>query len=109
MSTPGAFIRVNTVVVRLHKDVHRYLNTYHAAGECRRQVKDLRNVVKNVKIVEFHYHFWNHHEKCIQMSTNMPSIGLVIPEITCQMLVFENFEKTNTILLRKTNASRGKC
>ena len=31
--------------------------------------------VKNVKIVEFHGHIWNYHEKCIQMSTNMPGIG----------------------------------
>ena len=27
-------------------------------------------------------------EKCIQISTNMPSIGLVIPEINCEMLAF---------------------
>ena len=31
---------------------------------------------------------WNHHEKCIQVSTSMLSIGLVIPEITCEMLEF---------------------
>ena len=47
---------------------------------------DIRNVthfVKNVKIVEFHYHIWNHHEKCIQISTNMPDIdGLEICEIS---------------------------
>ena len=64
------------------------INAFHAAGECRRQVKNLTNVAKNVKIVEFHYHIWNHHEKCIQISTNMPSIGLVIAEITCEMLEF---------------------
>ena len=33
------------------------------------------------KIVDFHDHIWNHREECIQMSTNMPSIGLVIHEI----------------------------
>ena len=43
---------------------------------------------KFVKIVEFHYHIRNHHEKCTQISTSMPSIGLVIPEITCEMLDF---------------------
>ena len=58
------------------------LNTYHAAGECRRQVKNITNLVKNVKIVEFHYHIWNHHEKCIQISTNMPGLGLEICEIS---------------------------
>ena len=62
------------------------VNAFHAAGECRRQVKKLTKFVKNVKIVEFHYHIWNHHEKCIQISTNMPSFGLAFPEITCEML-----------------------
>ena len=31
---------------------------------------------KNVKIQELGDHFCNHHEKSIQMSTNMPGIGL---------------------------------
>ena len=44
--------------------------------------------LKKIKIVEFHDHIWNHNEKCIQLSTNMPSIGLVIPEITSEMLGF---------------------
>ena len=64
------------------------LNTYHAAGECRRRVKKFTNFVKNIKIVEFHYHIRNHREKCIQISTSIPSIGFVIPEITCEMLEF---------------------
>ena len=66
----------------------KHLNAFHVAGECRRQVKNVKNLVKNCKIVEFQYHIRNHHEKCIQISTNMPSIGLVIPEITCEMLEF---------------------
>ena len=33
-----------------------FINAFHAAGECRRQVKNLTNVVKNVKIDEFHDH-----------------------------------------------------
>ena len=48
------------------------------ALESRRQV---RKNYKNVKILKFRDYIWNHHEKCIQMSTNMPSIGLVIAEI----------------------------
>ena len=48
----------------------------------------LTKFVKNVKIVEFDDYIWNHNEKCIQISTNMPGIGLVIPEITCEMLEF---------------------
>ena len=45
------------------------------AGECRQHVINLTNFVKNVLIVKFHGHIWNYHEKCIQMSTNMPGIG----------------------------------
>ena len=43
---------------------------------------------KSVKIVEFYYNIRNHHEKCIQISSNLPSIGFVIPVITCEMLEF---------------------
>ena len=38
-------------------------------------------IVKNVKILELRDFIRNQHEKLIQMSTNMPSIGLVICEI----------------------------
>ena len=64
------------------------LNAFHAAGECRRQLKNVTNLVKKCQNCGFHDHIWNHHKKCIQISTNMPSIGLVIPEITCEMLEF---------------------
>ena len=30
--------------------------------------------------------FRNHHDKYIEFSTNMSRMGLVIPEITCEML-----------------------
>ena len=46
----------------------------------RRQFQNFPKMFKNVKIVEFHYHIWNHQGNCIQISTNMPSIGLVIGE-----------------------------
>ena len=50
-----------------------YLNAFSAAGECRRQVKNAKNYFKkNVNIVEFHNDIWNHHEKYIQISTNIP-------------------------------------
>ena len=62
-------------------DVVYFLNAFHAAGECRRQVKKLSKCAKNVKIVEFHYRIWNHNEKCIKISTNMPGIGSLIREI----------------------------
>ena len=31
--------------------------------------------------MEFCNHIWNHHEKCIQLSTNIPGIGSLIGEI----------------------------
>ena len=36
---------------------------------------------KNLNILEFGDYVWNHYEKCIQTSTNMPSIGLEMCEI----------------------------
>ena len=47
--------------------------------------KTCLKLVKNVKIPEFHDHIWNHKEKCIQISTNMPGIGLVIHEIDVEI------------------------
>ena len=57
----------------------------HAAGKCRRQVKNVTNLVKNVKIVEFHDNIWNPHEKYIEISTNRPGIGLLICEIASKV------------------------
>ena len=44
--------------VNLHYVHHRYthLNAFHAAGECRRQVKNVTKYVKNVEIVDIHDH-----------------------------------------------------
>ena len=58
-----------------------YVNTLHAAGVSRRQFKNGQQIVKNVKIVESRDKIWNHHEKCIEISTNMPGIGSLILEI----------------------------
>ena len=52
--------------------------------------------MKKFKIMEFHDYSWNRCEKCIQISTNMPGIGLVINENGYQICV--NFEKIKTIL-----------
>ena len=35
--------------------------------------------------MEFHDHIWNQHDKCIQISTNMPVIGSQIREIAVTM------------------------
>ena len=37
-------------------------------------------------MLEFHDHIWNHHEKCIQISTNMPGIGSANREVAVKML-----------------------
>ena len=42
---------------------------------------NLTQFVKNVRMVEFYDHIWNHNEKWIQISTTMPGIGSLIPEI----------------------------
>ena len=46
---------------------------------------DINKIVKNVKIVESRDNIWNHHEKCIHMSTNMPGIGSLIREIAVEI------------------------
>ena len=47
---------------------------------------------KNLEIIEFHDYIWNHHEKFIQISTNMPSIGLEI------LRILNKFEKRNNFV-----------
>ena len=49
-------------------------------GVIRRQVKNLTH------IIEFQYHIFTLHGKCIQISTNMPSTGL---KVTGDMICFE--------------------
>ena len=50
-------------------------------GVSRRQVNNVTNCVQNVNILEFHVHIGNHHEKYIEISTNIPGIGSLIREI----------------------------
>ena len=57
------------------------VNPFRAAGGCRRHGQKLHNFVKNVKIIKHNNHIENQHAKCIQLSTNMPSIGLVVFKI----------------------------
>ena len=49
-------------------------------GVSRRQDQNV-SFVKNVNILEFGYYIWNHYEKCIQKSPNMPGIGSLNREI----------------------------
>ena len=43
---------------------------------------------KNVNILEFGDDIQIHHGKCIKISTNMPSGGLEIPKIACEIAKF---------------------
>ena len=70
---------------------------FRTARECRQQVK---NWTKFVEIVEYHHdHIWNRNENCIQISTNMPGIGLLICEIAVENV--RNVRKQTDFLLSK--------
>ena len=59
------------------------------------------NILKNVKI--YKEHIRNQHAKCIQLSTNMPSTGLVILEIGN---VIQNSKKKSGLGMLKSIAFR---
>ena len=60
---------------------------------------------KNVNSLEFLDHIWNHHEKYIRKSTNLPGIGSITREIDN----FRYLRKQIYFLLSKTNARVLKC
>ena len=62
---------------------------------------------KKCQTLEFHDHIWYHYEKCIQISTNMPSIVLVILEITWEML--ECWENKKDLFYLNWWLPRAKC
>ena len=59
------------------------INTYHAVGSAddRSKISQYFPAKNHVEIMEFGDYFWNHPKKCIQISTNLPSIGEVSYEI----------------------------
>ena len=72
------------------------INTYHAALACADDMSKMsQNGQKMVKKwLKCYYHVWIHHEQCIQMSTNMPGIGLAIREIAFEILKMLRTQKT---------------
>ena len=50
------------------------MTCYYVADVSRRQVQNVTKFVKNVNIIELHFCIWNHHGKCIQISTNIHCI-----------------------------------
>ena len=59
------------------------------------------NTIQKVNILKFDDYIWNHHDKCIQISTNMPAIGLEIGTI------LRNWETKQFCIYNETN-DRGK-
>ena len=54
----------------------------HAGIECRLQDKIFNFFFSKILEIQIDiYHIWIQHAKCIQMSTNKPSIGSVVLEI----------------------------
>ena len=49
---------------------------------------------RHFNILRCHDRIWNHREKCIQKSTNMPGIGSLIREIDVNN---QKFEKANRV------------
>ena len=63
-------------------------------------------MLKNVNILKFDYYIWNPHEKYIEISTNIPSIGLIIREIGFEIL---EFGANKTLLLHGKTNDRIEC
>ena len=57
---------------------------FHADVECRDRSKF--QIFSSSLKLNFHYHIWIQREKCIQMSTNKPSIGSVVLKIISVIL-----------------------
>ena len=57
----------------------RYLNGCHAHWADDRS--KWHNIFKKFEIIKFQFYIWNHHGKCIKISTNMPCIGSLFLEI----------------------------
>ena len=93
--TSQGFVNTNFQQQRFHMETHivygcaeaaallASITVYHGSSRSSADniSKNCTKMVKKVKIVEFHDHIWNHHEKCIQISTNMPGSGSLICEI----------------------------
>ena len=56
----------------------RVITCFPRGRQVQTTCQNCKKIVKNVRIVEFHDHIWNHNEKRIQISTNMPGIGLLL-------------------------------
>ena len=76
--TSFAFTVYNNSSILLHKNE---MAKYFPRG--RREQTTIQNIRKSFTILELYSDYnWSHRDKCIQISTNMPDIGLEICEIS---------------------------
>ena len=62
--------------------------------------KTFSNFFNNFQNGNFHYHIWIHHKKCIQMSTNKPSIGAVVLDLIYSFNFSENGFKFQVVTIQ---------
>ena len=74
---------LNTATYKYHFGFDDHVRSMY---ECKRQNQNVFTFFKNSWNSNFRYHVWIQHNKCIQMSTNKPSIGSVVLEIAHVML-----------------------
>ena len=71
------------------------VNTFHTAGVSRRRVKSVTKCSKISQISGISGEYiWNHHEKCIKISSNVPGICTLIREIDIKIQKFEESKIT---------------
>ena len=79
-----SILLITAVIVGSHAEhgftfILSELITFNAAGVC--SAYDRSKMLQKIsKFKRFHCYIWNHNEKCIQISTNMPGIGFKIGE-----------------------------
>ena len=64
-------------------------------SSCRQQVNFIQTFLKNFPNLNFHCSIWIRLKKCIQMSTNKPSIGRAVLELACLIKKNVNFGIVN--------------
>ena len=77
------------------------LSTQEASADDRSKI-DQNVHTKKSKLWNFIFHTWNHHEKCIEISTNIPGIGSLIFEIA--VTIWESWESKHSFAHKLTNA-----
>ena len=64
-----------------------------------------KNCQKKLRTVKFHKHIWHQNEKCIKMSTNMPTFGPVVLGVGSSICM----NKTLSYTFLEPAAVKGAC